>query len=228
MTGRLLVWAGVEVVLRVVQCSLLRMGVHLKIFELDLINTLGFCDIDHLITDLLLEETQNSLWRHHSLVVLRILELAESVIIKNDRHNPLGHRGDVLVLTRLADVHLGLENPLDTDSIVKHDVEVGNLILELRCSLLILRSSCWDLVEQLLHKSTDDHTLLLGKLILDSTFRIVGTRCGEITKSVDHVHNSHHLNQNLIVNLVSFFTDGVTFSGVKLLLVLGINNWEVG
>lgn len=89
-----------------------------------------------------------------------------------------------------------------------------------------MRSSCWDLVEQLLHKSTDDHTLLLRKLILRSTFRI-GTRCGEIAKSVDHVHKSHHLNQNLIVNLVSFFTNGVTLSGVKRPLVLGINYWEV-
>lgn len=202
------------------------MRIHLEALELD-VAALHFGDVEHLLADLLLEETEDSLGRHHSLVVLRILELAVGFVVEDQRHDSLRHRGDVLVLARLADVHLGLEDPLDTDSLVEHDVEVRNLILELGGSLLVMWPSRWDLVEQLLHQPTDDHALLLGELVPRSTF-LVGAGCGEIAEGVDHVHEGHHLNQNLVVDLVSFLCDGITLSGIKRSLVLGINYGEVG
>lgn len=226
MTIRLLVWAGVKVVFGIVQSSLLRLGVQLQILELD-VAALGLCDVDHLLADLLLEETQNSLWCHHSLVVFGILELTEGFVIKDERHDPFGHGSNILILARLADVHLRLEYPLDTDSLIEHNVEVRDLKLELSGPLPVLRSSGGDLVEQLLHKTANYHALLLRKTILRCLFG-VGIGCGEIAEGVDHVHQSHHLNQNLIVDLIGFFANGITFSGIELPLVLGINYREIG
>ena len=100
-------------------------------------------------------------------------------------------------MTRLADVHVVLENSLTSDSFFQHMVEVLKLKFELRGSLLFIRSSRWDLIEKLLYKTTDDHTLLLGKfiLMLGSVVRFRSI-FGGITEGVDHVHNSHHFQQN--------------------------------
>ena len=162
-------------------------------------------------------------------MVHRILGLTVCFIIKNKIHDFLGHRGGILLLSRLADVHVVLENSLAGDSFFKHMVEVLKLKFELRGSLLFIRSSRWDLIQQLLHKTTDYHTLLLGKfiLMLGSVvwFRSIFRR---IAEGVDHVHNSHHFQQNWVMDLISFYTNGVSISGINLFLILGIDYWEVG
>ena len=81
-----------------------------------------------------------------------------------------------------------LENSLAPDSFFKHKVEVLNLNFELRGSFLLIKSSRWDLIEQLLHKTTDDHTLLLGKFIF-MLRSVVRSRSifGGVAKGVDHV-----------------------------------------
>jgi len=51
-------------------------------------------------------------------------------MIKDDGHDPLGHRGYVLVYFLLADLKVCFENLFNADSFFQQEVKIGNLNLE--------------------------------------------------------------------------------------------------
>ena len=92
------------------------------------------------------------------------LGLTEIVIVHDTGKDTLANRINVILCFLGLNVKRNLECILDAASLSEEQVQVGHLGVEVLDGVLLALDSHWDLVEETLHQTTDDHTVVLRHL----------------------------------------------------------------